>query len=254
MRKIFILIFSIAFTSLNAQQSQVFINKGVIEFEKQLNLHKEIDDSWDNGEDNIWKQNMKKNLPKVQTTYFNLYFKDNKTVYKQGKEAPQGLQKIPDWMADRTLENVVYNDLDKQETIAQKSVFEQTFLVQDSITKINWRITNDTRTIAGIECRKAIGKVMDSVYVIAFYTDLIECSGGPMGITGLPGMILGVAIPRMNTTWFATKVQMIEVKETDMAIPKKGKKSTTKEILQTLQKSTKDWGKEGQRNIWRLLL
>jgi len=80
----------------------------------------------------------------------------------------------------------------------------------DSIRKIEWRITNDTRDIAGFECHKAVGKILDSVYIIAFYTDQITTSGGPLSYCNLPGMVLGVAIPRCNLTIFATKVEFTE--------------------------------------------
>ena len=60
---------------------------------------------------------------------------------------------------------------------------------------------------------------MDSVYVIAFYTDQITTTGGPESFNGLPGMILGVAIPRINTTWFATKLELVEVKPQDLIAP-----------------------------------
>jgi GLPGLI family protein len=240
--------------TFTAKSQQIFIAKGKIEFEKQLNLHKEIDESWDDGEDNIWKQNMKKMLPKVQTTYYDLFFDDSRTLYKVGKDAPPTMQKVPDWMQDKSLENIILNDVKEQKTITQKSVFEDVYLIKDSIRKIDWRITSDTRTIAGIECRKAIGKIMDSVYVIAFYTDLITTSGGPESFTGLPGMILGVAIPRINTTWFATKVELIQVKESDIVAPKKGKQTNWMNLSSDLKKATKDWGKESQRILWNFMI
>ena len=46
-------------------------------------------------------------------------------------------------------------------------------------------------------------------------------------------MILGLAIPRLSTTWFATKVELIDPKPTDFAIPSRGKKITDAN-LQTL--------------------
>jgi hypothetical protein len=67
-------------------------------------------------------------------------------------------------------------------------------------------------------------------------------------------MILGVAIPRLNSTWFATKVELISVTNDMMLPPKKGKKSTYDDLLKQLQKSTKDWGKEGARNIWKMMI
>ena len=67
--------------------------------------------------------------------------------------------------------------------------------------------------IAGFNCRKAVTKIFDSVYVFAFYTDEIIISGGPCSINGLPGMILGVTIPRLYTSWIATKVMLNGVDE-----------------------------------------
>jgi GLPGLI family protein len=49
--------------------------------------------------------------------------------------------------------------------------------VEDSIPNIQWKITNEHREIAGYNCRKAVGKIMDDVYGI--YTDDITISGGP---------------------------------------------------------------------------
>jgi GLPGLI family protein len=95
---------------------------------------------------------------------------------------------------------------------------------------------------------------MDSVYVIAFYTDIIQCSSGPESFTGLPGMILGIAVPRINTTWFATKIQLIDIKETDLQIPKKGKKANYQELYLQLKKATSDWGKYGIKSIWKAMI
>lgn len=253
MKQLLFILFALA--TIHSSAQQIFITKGKIEFEKQLNLHKQIDESWgEENDDNVWKQSLKKILPKIQNTYFDLYFNEDKSLYKVGRDAPQGFQQIPEWMQDRTIDNIIYNDLKQQQTISQKNVFETTFLIADSLRKIDWRITSDTRTIAGIECRKAIGKIMDSVYVIAFYTDVIQSSGGPESFTGLPGMILGVAIPRINTTWFATKVELIEIKEDNLVAPKKGKKATYKELLEQLKKSTKDWGRNAASNIWNNMI
>lgn len=232
-----------------------FISKGKIEFEKQENLHKQLDANWgDDEDDDVWKATMKKSLPKFQTTYYNLLFNEDKTLYKAGRETPATAQKVPEWMSDPSYDNIVYNDLKQQQTSSYKSVFETKYLLQDSIKNIDWRITSDTRDIAGFECRKAIGKVMDSIYVIAYYTDQITVSGGPNGFVGLPGMVLGVAIPRLNTTWFATKLELVDVKESDLTQPIKGKKTNYKDLMQQLKKSTKDWGKYGQRNIWMIMI
>lgn len=252
MKAIILFIAIFFFTAIQAQQ--VFVNSGKIEFEKQINLHKELSDENDGNGDDIWTQNLKKNTPKTQVIYFDLFFNETQSIYKVGKEVEQGVLKVPDWISDRTTDNIIHKNLTQNKTTILKTVFESTFLLEDSIRHIDWRITNDTRTIAGIECRKAIGKIMDSIYVIAFYTDLITVSSGPESFAGLPGMILGVAIPRINTTWFATKIELITVNDAMLTPPNKGKKTTYANLFQQLQKSTKDWGKYGKKMIWKFML
>ncbi len=95
---------------------------------------------------------------------------------------------------------------------------------------------------------------MDSVFVVAFYTDQIVPGGGPESFTGLPGMILGLAIPRMNTTWFATKLELVTVGPSDLAPPKKGKKTNQASLRNQLKQSMKDWGKWGDKNIWQIMI
>src|SRR5690606_19642914 len=76
--------------------------------------------------------------------------------------------------------------LDYQQTLYQdfsKSVSNSTFelggssvLIQDSLLQVKWKITNEYRNIAGYDCRRANGVTLDSVYVVAFYTDQIPLS------------------------------------------------------------------------------
>jgi GLPGLI family protein len=244
MKKIIVTCFSL-FVLLTSFAQQQFIVKGKIEFERKMNLHKQL-------EGDSWGEMMKKSAPQYKTDYFDLYFSGDKTLYKPGKEVVQ--QKIPDWLNGPANDNVVFNDVHEGKFSSLKAVFENTFLVQDSLRKMNWKITADTRTIAGFECRKATAIIMDTVFVVAFYTDQIVTPGGPESFTGLPGMILGLAIPRMNITWFATKLELIEVKDVDAMAPKKGKKTNMADLNNQLKSSLKDWGKDGQRFIWRIMI
>jgi GLPGLI family protein len=86
--------------------------------------------------------------------------------------------------------NVVYNNYERDSANLHKKIFEKTYLVKDSLRKFEWKISEEFRKIAGFNCRRAETIIMDSVYVIAFYTDAIIAEGGPEGFNGLPGMIL----------------------------------------------------------------
>jgi GLPGLI family protein len=92
------------------------------------------------------------------------------------------------------------------------------------------------------------------VYVIAFYNDQITTPGGPESFSGLPGMLLGIAIPRINTTWFATTLEVTPVTATDITPPSKGKKLTAVEFQKKLNEVMKDWGKYGKRKLLQVLI
>ncbi|MEJ7768184.1 MAG: GLPGLI family protein, partial [Chitinophagaceae bacterium] len=94
----------------------------------------------------------------------------------------------------------------------------------------------------------------DSIIVIAFYTDEIVPSGGPESFAGLPGMILGIAIPRMHTTWYATKLQVVALSVNDLAVPKKGKKYAGNDFRKQLKDILKNWGEDGVRRQWQMML
>ena len=53
---------------------------------------------------------------------------------------------------------------------------------------------------------KLVVSSFDSLYIVVFFSEEIICRGGPESFSGLPGMILGVAIPQMHITWFAKRV------------------------------------------------
>lgn len=217
----------------------IFLSQGKIEFEKKLNQYAQLEG------DNSWSELQKKSISQFKTTYFDMLFTRTKTLYKPGRE---GTGTSMGWFSELPAqENTVYSDLEQEKSVSQKKVFEQLFLVQDSIRKIRWKLTDETRTIAGFSCRRANAIIMDSIYVVAFYTDEILTTGGPESFNGLPGMILGVALPHQHVTWFATKVEAVSVTDAQLIPPQKGKKTDNAGLKETVNTALKDWGKYAQR-------
>jgi GLPGLI family protein len=234
----FLLIIAAAFS---AKAQTQFFGTVKVEFEKTLNVHayyKELDPEW--------YDFIKTNLPKTVITYHDFIGDTTKSVYKPGREVPLDPRSFFRPVADK---NVVYNDYQQGIRISQKPVYEETFLVQDSLNNIKWRLTPDTRTIAGFECRKAIGILDDTIAVFAFYTDELMVSGGPEGINGLPGMILGIGVPRLHTTWFATKVEVFDVNMKPVVPATKGKKVSRAEMMKALDRVLRQWGSYGSKMI-----
>ncbi|MBC7904035.1 MAG: GLPGLI family protein [Gemmatimonadaceae bacterium] len=238
----FLLMFS---GPLLAQQQ--FLSKGRIEYERKINVHRQFE----NEDGDEWFKEYISKVPKFHNSVFRLSFEGTKTSYRQVGEMDT---KTDSWVIGPSKENIIVTDLDKQLQQSMKKVYEDSYLVQDSIRKMEWKLEAETRVIAGFECKKAVGRICDSVYVVAFYTEEILVNGGPESFSGLPGMILGLAIPRLYTTWFATKVDLVDSPPNEFNAPTKGKKITADGLQSMLKKSLKDWGKQGQRNVWWVML
>ena len=240
MKYILLIVVSLSFKST---QAQVFIDKGMIEYEVKVNNHKALGEG-------SWAEMFKDKIPKLSTSYYQLTFNVDKSIYLFNRKD----EKTKSPWGNEGEDNIWYNDYANEKFVQQKSVFGDTYILTDSLIKIDWKITNETREIAGFNCRKAVGKLFDSVYVFAFYTDEITLSGGPMGLHGLPGMILGITIPRMFSSWVATKLEINGVNYSTINAPSKGKKKKAKELQETAVKVTKDWGSWGQQAVWGIFL
>jgi GLPGLI family protein len=244
MRKLFYIIALLLPATLFAQQ-QKFITQGKIEFERKTNQHAFME------EGSMWDEAAKKSMSKFVTYYYDLTFKDDRTLFQTGRDPELKQSKF--WGVFDS-ENTILTRLDSNLSVTQRNIYSDQYLVTDSLRKIDWKITPEIRKIAQFDCRKAVGRIMDSIVVIAFYTDEILTTGGPESFSGLPGMILGLAIPRMHTTWYATKLQLVEVTDKDLSAPRKGKKMTGNNYRSTVKDILKDWGPEGVKRQVQLLL
>ena len=227
---------AIFFMGMQHASAQQFVSKAVVEYEVKTNIKKTLG----NGS---WAEMMKDNLnTQFKTGYYNFTFADNKSVYKFDHWDPA--MKLPEFLKKDDEQNVWYFDHETGKYNMQKNVYGSNFNVEDSIRNIQWKLSNETRIIAGYTCRKATGVLFDSVYVFAFYTDEITISGGPNSINGLPGLVLGLTIPRMYTSWIATKVTTDNVNVAAIKPVTAKKYFTTKSLALDLKTRVKDWSSD----------
>ena len=221
------LLIALAHIALQASAQQ-FISKGSIEFEVITNVKKTMGN-------NTFDEQLKELMPTFKTAYYNYTFADNKSIFKFDRyDEKKG--KLPEFLKRDEDINEWYSDFSTGLTYMQKNIWGSPINFKDSITNIQWKLSNESRMIAGFNCRKAVGKIMDSVYVFAFYTDEITISGGPCSINGLPGMIMGVTIPRLYMSILATKLTVTDVKESTIKPIAVKKYYTNKEIKTMLDK------------------
>jgi GLPGLI family protein len=246
---ILILANAIYFTTYAQQQ---FIEKASINFEVKSNNHKGID-SWNDGEESTWAENYKSNTTKYTIRNYDYTFANNKSIYTFTTLDPKNKSQ---WDNEMNYDgDTWYYDYNTGTSAFKRNFWRDEFNFTDSITDIKWKlIPTESRMIAGFNCRKAYTVLFDSVYVFAFYTDEITISGGPMGLHGLPGMILGVTVPRMFSSWIATSVNVAAFDEMKIVNPATKKSKTKTEMLKKFMQKAEEDGKWMQRNIWNLFL
>ncbi len=239
--------------TLYAQQPR-FPATGIVEYEKSVNMHAVISKTFGSNA-GVWQQAIdqyKSERPQFKKLKSTLAFAVGKTLYTPEKDPEPGNYFTNNPAVSQP--NIIFGDREAGTFINQKDVFGELFLVKDSIRPIRWKLTSETRKIAGYTCRRANALILDSIYVVAFYTDEIHVSGGPESFGGLPGMILGVALPHENITWFATKVMDMPVTPAKLEPPRKGKQLNYRELKNTLDEAMKQWGTYGVRYKTALLL
>jgi GLPGLI family protein len=223
-------------------QAQNLVLTGVITFEKKENMHKQFT------EENSWNAEWRKNMPKYKVDEFELKFSPSQTLYKVTKEDESPYFSWSKVAANNTVKMI----FESKKYEAEKTIYEKNYRIKDSIPQYDWKFSGEYRTIAGFNCRKATTIILDSIYVIAFYTDEIPVAGGPESFTGLPGMVLGVVLPRLNITYFATKVEGQIVAETAFDLPKtKSKVTSFMAFKDELNKALKDWGEYATKVLWK---
>ena len=236
---IILLILSILLNKFSFSQNAVMVHEGEIQFEKRTNAYAILNKYYvGDGEDGSkFAEQYKNNNPQFKINKFVLLFNNGLSYY--APESDIGNASNP-FMSAFAGSNSVYTDLRNRTFIAEKNVLGETYIINDSTRKIQWKITDEIKNIAGFSCRRANAVILDSVYVVAFYTDQIVSKSGPESFIGLPGMILGVVLPYEHISWFATKVILKQIQSTQLNIPKGKNKINNTELMNILIKDSTD--------------
>ena len=255
MRYFFFIICISIFNTAFSQQK--FIQSGKIRYERKLgqftlmeSLYPQVDQAHQEDQ-NMFIEELKKVLPRIVTDSYVLNFNSATSIYKFENENSEN--KYFNSSLKPNEDAYLIQSFTDSMLIMRTAVFENKYLIQDSLTKYQWKITGELRKIAGFDCKKAITKIADSIVVVAFYTDEIIVKGGPESFNGLPGMIMGIAIPRISLTLFATKIELNNT-GLPLRIPIERKPNYThrKDVLTEIEKGIKQWGKEANIVKWIL--
>lgn len=117
----------------------------------------------------------------------------------------------------------------KKERFRKMNTFGEDFLIY--YPKLKWELKNETKKIGNYLAYKAttVEKVLTSgkpkIYLItAWYCPNINAPFGPIGFSGLPGLILELEKNKMR--YYASKIELNPKKAVKVKKPTKGKKIT----------------------------
>jgi GLPGLI family protein len=167
---------------------------------------------------------------------------------------------------------VSYVDFAKGSRTDQREVMERSFIVSDTIEKLKWKLSDETKTILNFTAKKATASrtvassrismengemkretVTDTVPVVAWYTTDIPVPAGPDLQGQLPGLILELDVNNgrqvTKAIEFSPKVAANKIKE-----PKDGKKVTAAEFITERDKLMEEMRKNrgGGRDFIRM--
>ncbi|WP_316829836.1 GLPGLI family protein [Pedobacter aquatilis] len=209
-----------------------FISSGVIHFEKRINLYARIKKTL-SVKDPVKQQafeQFKLTQPQFRVLESKLYFSAAQSLFEPlNQTSGDNVGYFGEDLMGGQI-NVVFKDRDNKIDVVEKKILGEVFLLKDSTRKMVWKLTEETREIAGFPCKRANGLIQDSIYVVAFYTEKILSSSGPESFGGLPGMILGLALPHENITWFATEVEEKTIAPSVIKPPTAGKEIPRREL------------------------
>ena len=215
------------------------IKVGKIIYERKINLEKEYKN------DASSLESLKNNKIKIEE--FELYFNDTCSIFKHI------ISDIPDKMSWATKQNTTYQNLNSRTRTVLMNVLGQEIIVNDTLVKRNWKITDSKRMIGAYDCRKAIWYKNDSTRIYAWYSTEIIANTGPEGFSDLPGTILGLATEDGGIAYFAKSVEILIPTTDNFLIDTKKKKVYTPAELN--QKLIEKYGitDQGKNVIERLL-
>jgi len=239
MKKIITLIFlTLIFFNLSAQNNTGIITykklkiKKIFTEDKKERLSKEKFEKFSKLEESINKAY--KNLN------FILNFNNSESVFKVQNFLETPKDRFLKFSVGAEGKGVYYNSI--SERIRKMNTFGEDFIIYYKPSKIEWKLENKTKKIGKYVCYKATttdtykSEEGNKEYIItAWYTPEINAQYGPIGFSGLPGLIL--ELDRDKFRYYVHNIVLNPKKKVKIDKPNKGNKISLQEYFNLLDSS-----------------
>lgn len=222
-------------------------NEGVVFYDQKINMHKRMQD-----------ESMKAMMPEFRTNKMQLTIRASESLFKAADQQPNEENESSDGngatvrMVLRAPQNETYRNYETQRSIELRELAGQKFLIEDTLRRLPWKLTGDTKKIQGYDCLKAtmINKATNQP-IVAWFAEAIPVPSGPAGFGGLPGLILEVDVNDGDMIYNMTKIDFKKLGNADLKTPTGGKKITEAEFTKKRDEFMKEMGGQGGIRIIR---
>jgi len=260
------LLFTIVLLSLTSSFAQV--KEGKLIFERKVNMYRMITDP-----------EMRARIPEFRVDKFELLFNEQASMFKTipDEDAPDpfansggGGERGGMRFNFRMPETATYTDISNQMQYESRSFFEKDFLIVDSLKPIQWKLSDETKTIAKFVCKKATAMIIPQQMnmrfggggrnrnnadtaapakpkeeeIVVWYTESIPLSIGPDAYAGLPGAILEVNTGNGSNVITAMEYTA-KYASKDLKQPNKGEKMNRAQFQENMRKIMEDMQRGG---------
>lgn len=218
-------------------------NQGVVIYERKQNMHRSV------------IEEMRAMIPEFRSSKHMLLFTEQHSLYKimPKDEAPDPFNNRSGMainLGGGTSET--YLNFGQNKKLTATDLFGNAYLIQDTIRKYDWKLTDETKTIAGYVCKKAttnykafrsVARIMnplsnvspeppkqEDMLVIAWYALELSSPAGPENYSGLPGVIMELDFDNGATVFLAEEYRKLD-NISQLKEPKKGRKVTQDEYV-----------------------
>jgi GLPGLI family protein len=213
--------------------------QGVIEYESKINLHRRLPPE---------RADMKAMIPEFRTSRSQLLFNETESLYKpvledEDEDFDNGAG-VRMRMARPYSET--YIDQSTRTQLVKQDFMGKDYLIIDSVKLAPWKLGDEVKTIQGYECRQAYYMDEENKQTVtAWYTTELRPFLGPEGFNTLPGAVLAVDVNNEERVIVASKIDLRELKKSELKMPKGGQETTRAEFRQIMDEQMKKMGGNG---------
>lgn len=212
-------------------------------------------------------------MPRTRTDKFELSYGNNKSLLQHVEDEVSSDEAVGNGIQIRMVtagaNDIVFYDFSNGARLEQREIFDKKFLVNDTIARLNWKLTGQTKNILSYTCQQATAQrigsrlqttmengklerkeITDTSNLTAWFAPDIAIPAGPDVPGQLPGLILALDVNNGRVVYQALDISP-KVNTAVIVAPVKGKKVTAAEfrterdkMFQEMQKNNSGRGNQ----------